>query len=161
MSIKWRLCAVVLFLFVLNACKRESVAPPLLPPPSNPTQIITGFSIANVFQSNIVLQRGKPLQIWGTAAAGTIVSVKASWDAATYSNLADASGNWAVTIKAAAANATPQTLTATIPGSLPTPCRCPYRPYVTHLLTRRLLTFKIRRGYQWRLSVLTIGIINC
>ena len=35
-----------------------------------------GLCLHNVFQSNMVIQRGKPVKIWGWAAAGEKVTVK-------------------------------------------------------------------------------------
>ena len=47
-----------------------------------------------MFQSGMVLQRGKPIPVWGTADAGERVLV--SWCGKQYATTADASGRWRV-----------------------------------------------------------------
>jgi hypothetical protein len=42
------------------------------------------FSIANTLQSNMVIQQGKPLHVWGKAATGAEIMVKADWNAITF-----------------------------------------------------------------------------
>lgn len=37
------------------------------------------FQLANALQSNMVIQRGKPFTLWGTAKAKTTVLVQADW----------------------------------------------------------------------------------
>ena len=58
-----------------------------------------------LFSNNAVLQRDKPIPVWGTAAAGEQVSVTFAGKTATA--IADTSGNWRVNLPAHAANATP------------------------------------------------------
>ncbi len=51
-----------------------------------------------LFQDHAVLQRGKPIAVWGQAAANEIVTV--SLAAASVQGRADASGRWSVTLPA-------------------------------------------------------------
>jgi sialate O-acetylesterase len=60
---------------------------------------------AYVFSDNAVLQRDKPIPIWGTADAGEKVSV--SFAGRTATATADAAGKWRVDLPALPANATP------------------------------------------------------
>src|SRR5688500_16439727 len=60
---------------------------------------------AYLFSDNAVLQRDKPVPVWGTADAGEKVSV--SFAGHTASTTADAAGKWRVDLPALPANATP------------------------------------------------------
>lgn len=68
-----------------------------------------GLCVANAFQSNMVLQRDKALNIWGWADAGEKVEV--SFGGQTVSATAAADRSWQVTLQPMAANAEPQTMT--------------------------------------------------
>jgi sialate O-acetylesterase len=65
--------------------------------------------VANAFQSNMVLQRDKPLNIWGWAQPGEDVVVAFAGQQAQAKAAADRS--WQVTLQAMPANATPQVMT--------------------------------------------------
>ncbi len=52
--------------------------------------------LPNLLSDNMVLQRGKPVAIWGKAAAGEKVSVKFAGQA--LSTIADKNGDWTVTL---------------------------------------------------------------
>ncbi len=62
-----------------------------------------------LFQDHAVLQRGKPVPVWGRADAGETVSV--SFAGQTKSTTAGADGRWSVTLDPLAVNAEPATLT--------------------------------------------------
>jgi sialate O-acetylesterase len=68
-----------------------------------------GLCVSNVFQTNMVLQRDKPLNVWGWAAPGEKVTVSFAGQEAHAAAAADRS--WQVTLEAMPANSTPQTLT--------------------------------------------------
>jgi sialate O-acetylesterase len=68
-----------------------------------------------IFDSNMVLQRGKPIVIWGWAAPGASVSVQLGKDKAEAKAAAD-NGRWEVTFAARQASAEPQILTVTAGG---------------------------------------------
>ena len=51
---------------------------------------------ADIFQSNMVLQRDKPLPVWGTAQPGTAVSISIQGQHAEC--VADSEGNWQATL---------------------------------------------------------------
>jgi sialate O-acetylesterase len=68
-----------------------------------------GLSIHNLFQSNMVLQRDKPISIWGWAKAGEKVTVSFAGKAKTAT--AGDDRVWKVTLNALPANSTPQQLT--------------------------------------------------
>jgi sialate O-acetylesterase len=63
---------------------------------------------APLFTDNAVLQRDKPIPVWGTADAGEKVSV--SFAGQSLATTADASGRWRVDLAPLPANATPATL---------------------------------------------------
>lgn len=65
-----------------------------------------------IFDSDMVLQRGKPIVIWGWAAPGATVSVQFGNDKADAQAAGD-KGRWEVTFPAREASAVPQTLTVT------------------------------------------------
>jgi sialate O-acetylesterase len=76
----------------------------------------TPFSISNVLQSNMVLQRNQPCVLWGAVTAGHKVVVKASWDVNSYTAIADDKGVWKITIPPTDANSLSQTITCTSQG---------------------------------------------
>ena len=53
-------------------------------------------SLPQLFQSGMVLQRGKPIPVWGTADAGETVTV--SFNKKQYSTVADDQGRWRVNL---------------------------------------------------------------
>ena len=57
---------------------------------------------ANVFNDHMVLQRGKPLNVWGFAAPGERVTV--SFADQSHQAVADAKGEWCVTFAPLAAS---------------------------------------------------------
>lgn len=65
--------------------------------------------VHNIFQSGMVLQRDKPLAIWGWAAPDETVTV--SFGGQTGTTFAADDRSWKVTLAAMEANATPQVLT--------------------------------------------------
>ena len=52
--------------------------------------------LPQLFQSNMVLQRGKPIPVWGTADAGETIRV--TFKKKTYETTADANGKWKVVL---------------------------------------------------------------
>ncbi|RCH53672.1 hypothetical protein DJ568_16685 [Mucilaginibacter hurinus] len=84
--------------------------------PASDTVKAGSFTVANVMQNNMVIQRGKPFKLWGTASPNAVVSVKASWNGSVVSTITNASGQWLLAIPAASANASPQTLVASVTG---------------------------------------------
>ncbi len=70
--------------------------------------IAAGLCVSNVFQSHMVLQRDRPIAIWGWAAPGEQVAVSFGDERQTAQAAADRA--WRVTFAARAANATPQQL---------------------------------------------------
>jgi sialate O-acetylesterase len=68
-----------------------------------------------IFDSDMVLQRGKPIIIWGWAEPNAAVSVQLGKDKADTKAAAD-KGRWEVTFAAREASAEPQTLTVTAGG---------------------------------------------
>ena len=84
---------------LLLVCLGLFVAPPGLAAAPKP---------AAVFGDRMVLQRGRPLNIWGTAVARERVTVEFAGQ--TKTTTADADGHWSVTLEPLKANATPQDL---------------------------------------------------
>ncbi len=68
-----------------------------------------GLCVSNVFQTNMVLQRDKPLNIWGWAEPGEEVSV--SFAGQQVNATAATNRTWQVTLPPLPANGTPQTMT--------------------------------------------------
>jgi sialate O-acetylesterase len=68
-----------------------------------------GLCVANVFQSNMVLQRDKPLHIWGWAEPGDEILVSFAGEQARTTAATDRS--WEITLRPVPANASPQVLT--------------------------------------------------
>lgn len=68
-----------------------------------------GLCVSNVFQSNMVLQRDKPLNIWGWAEPGETVTV--SFGGQDAQAKAGDDRAWQVTLKPVSASSDPQTMT--------------------------------------------------
>lgn len=68
-----------------------------------------GLWVSNTFQSNMVIQRDKPVHVWGWADAGEAVTV--SFAGKTGTATADEDRAWKVTLDAVPANAEPQAMT--------------------------------------------------
>ena len=64
--------------------------------------------VAEAFSSHMVLQREKPVSVWGVADAGE--KVKVSFGKQSLSTTADKAGLWRVTLKAMPANSRPQVM---------------------------------------------------
>ncbi|TWU04821.1 hypothetical protein [Stieleria varia] len=71
--------------------------------------ISEGLCVSNVFQSNMVLQRDKPIVIWGWADAGENVTVSLADQEQTATAAEDRT--WKVSLPAMAVNTEPQTMT--------------------------------------------------
>ena len=72
--------------------------------------ISEGLSLSNAFQSNMVLQRDKPVRIWGWAAPGEKVTI--FFRGESLLTVADQKGAWAATLMAKPASRDPQNLIA-------------------------------------------------
>jgi sialate O-acetylesterase len=107
--------AIITLLFVLGSCKKDNHSP--LPVINNPSPASVSFTMANTLQSNMVIQRNKPLTVWGTAVASSPITINASWITGAVNTIADASGNWTVNINVGEANTSAQTITASASGS--------------------------------------------
>lgn len=73
----------------------------------------TTFKLANILQSNMVIQQGKPLRLWGTAQPGDAIKINADWTSHVVTTHADAQGNWIGQIsvpKTTAGNFTPHNM---------------------------------------------------
>jgi hypothetical protein len=71
--------------------------------------ISEGLCVSNVFQTNMVLQRDKPIHVWGWAAPGEQVTVTFAGEQASVKANKDRS--WKVTLPAVPANSQPQQVT--------------------------------------------------
>lgn len=122
MKLKW-LLYFVLAILVLQGCSKKEGVPvtpdmgyPQIPPPPVDIPQNKDFTVSNVLQNNMVIQRDKPFQVWGTSAAKAQIEVTASWNNAAVTAIADNKGNWIALIPAAPANSNPQTLTCKLSG---------------------------------------------
>ena len=68
-----------------------------------------GLCVSNLFQSNMVLQRDKPIHVWGWAEPGEQVTV--TFAGGKVSAAAGKDRSWKVTLPAASANSKPQRMT--------------------------------------------------
>ena len=68
-----------------------------------------GLCVSNVFQTNMVLQRDKPVTVWGWAETGEKVTVSLGGQIA--DAVAGPDRSWKVTLNAMPSNATPQVMT--------------------------------------------------
>ena len=68
-----------------------------------------GLCISNVFQNNMVIQRDKPINVWGWAAPAEKVTV--SFAGQTASTKANPDRSWEIHLKAVSADGTPQVMT--------------------------------------------------
>jgi sialate O-acetylesterase len=66
------------------------------------------IAVPPVFTDNMVLQRDRPVPVWGRAAAGEKVTV--AFGGQEKSTIVDSAGNWKVTLAPLAASAEPRTL---------------------------------------------------
>ena len=71
--------------------------------------------LASVFSDHMVIQRDKPVTIWGTATPGKAVTVKFADETA--STKSDASGHWTIRMAGQPASDTAQPLSATEDGA--------------------------------------------
>jgi len=67
----------------------------------------------------MVVQRDKPVTIWGQAPANLKIGVTVSWNSTTFNTIADAKGNWSVSVPASPVNGSPQTIKAQTSGYEP------------------------------------------
>ena len=72
------------------------------------------LKLAEVFTDNMVLQREKPVSVWGTAAPGTSVTVKFAGQ--TVKATADAAGRFSLQLSPLKASAKPQQMTVSAKG---------------------------------------------
>ena len=75
------------------------------------------LKLASVFSPNTVLQRDKPVPVWGWADAKAHVTVEFAGQKK--ETTAEANGTWSVKLDALPANATPATLTVSAPPAPP------------------------------------------
>src|SRR5438105_9144764 len=60
----------------------------------NNLPVDTAFKLANIFQSNMVLQQQKPFRIWGKATPENNITIKADWMRKTVAVTTDSKGYW-------------------------------------------------------------------
>src|ERR1700756_4226653 len=59
----------------------------------------TIFKLANIFQSNMVIQQDKPFTIWGKAMAGESVTIKPDWSGEAVAVVAGSDNTWRTAVK--------------------------------------------------------------
>ncbi|RCH55680.1 hypothetical protein DJ568_07280 [Mucilaginibacter hurinus] len=99
-----------LALFAVQGCSKNTHPKPS---PVVVTPEETSFSISNILQSNMVIQRDQPLAIWGSSKPGLIVNISVSWHTQKFNATADAGGKWKAIIPPSTAKSLPQTITVT------------------------------------------------
>lgn len=122
MRLKLLLLFLPVLLLAITSCSKNEYTQvkPVVPDTTKvkPVDTIkaTTFTVSNVFESNMVLQRDKPIRIWGTTSPNVQVTIKTGWNSGTVTTIADATGNWVATIPATPANNYPQTFSAQANG---------------------------------------------
>lgn len=86
--------------WVLESGRRKDPPAPNAPPPKP--------ALAPVFQNSMVLQRGTPVPVWGTAEAGTSVTVTLAGQRK--ETKVDVQGKWSITLAAMKADDVPREL---------------------------------------------------
>jgi sialate O-acetylesterase len=61
-------------------------------------QAADSFTIANTLQSNMVVQQGKPITIWGKAAQGSKLQIHCSWQQKGFETFSEKDGTWKVEV---------------------------------------------------------------
>ncbi|RCH54088.1 hypothetical protein DJ568_14490 [Mucilaginibacter hurinus] len=61
------------------------------------------LKLANILQSNMVVQQAKPFKLWGTAAAGETIQIRADWMQTSVTATTAANGKWEGMIQVPAA----------------------------------------------------------
>ncbi|MFK7788436.1 MAG: hypothetical protein AB8C95_02940 [Phycisphaeraceae bacterium] len=104
-------CLLLVLLAVLLAVPAQAQTPKLVKGEDfiEVPAISEGLCVSNVFQSDMVLQRDKPIHIWGWANSGEKVTVTFAGNSA--SATADRDRAWKAELPALEANATPQAMT--------------------------------------------------
>lgn len=99
---------VVVPLLAAVACFADAVLAQKMPKADvvDVPAITDGLCVSNVFQSHMVVQRDKPIAVWGWAAPGEEVVV--SFGSDRQASRAAADRSWRVTLAARPANSTPQ-----------------------------------------------------
>jgi len=59
----------------------------------------TAFRVANIFQSNMIVQQDKPFAVWGKATSGKKVKIKADWSGKSVSVIAGSDNYWRALVK--------------------------------------------------------------
>jgi sialate O-acetylesterase len=78
-------------------------------------RVVSAWTVAGMFNNNMVLQRGISVPVWGTALPGQSVTV--TFGGQTKTTTAGTDRKWLVRLDAMAANTNAQSLTVTIAGS--------------------------------------------
>jgi sialate O-acetylesterase len=105
-SLAWLACTVVTALAPIGAApmpKEDVVEVPAMG---------EGLFLHNLFQSNMVLQRDKPVSLWGWAAPGELVTVTVAGNSG--SATAGEDRSWKVNLPAMMANSEPTTVTVKV-----------------------------------------------
>lgn len=100
--------ATILFVFIVPAFAADEVKPTRGEDMIRVPAIADGLCVHNLFQSNMVLQRGKPVRVWGWAAPGESVTV--TFAGQTLKTTAGDDRAWAVTLAAMEANSAPHNM---------------------------------------------------
>jgi len=107
---RYQVLSSVLLGLILNGFIHSQDSRPKMPRENVIDVPITGkgLSVSNVFQANMVLQREKPVTIWGWADAGETVTVNINGNQQVVTTARDRS--WKVTLPAMVASSKPHTL---------------------------------------------------
>ena len=104
----------VFIAIILTGCHKDVVTVVKTSPPT-----VIPLSVSSLFQNNMVVQRDKPVAIWGQASTNTVVTISLSWNTTAIKAAADAEGTWMASIPASPVNNNPQTITVKATGASP------------------------------------------
>ncbi len=108
-----RLSVFVLWIVIISGCLVLPVSAQRMPREDvvDVSAIGEGLCVSNLFQANMVLQRDKPIHVWGWAAPGEEVTVAFAGGQGSVRTGDDRA--WKVTLPAVPANGTSQQMTVT------------------------------------------------
>ncbi|MBL4676175.1 MAG: hypothetical protein JKY70_08240 [Mucilaginibacter sp.] len=108
---KIKLLMAVALTAVITGCKKQNTITPIDESPVPGVE----FAVSGIFEDNMVLQRNKPIDIWGTGKPGSAIDVKDSWNTEA-SVTTDSKGFWTAILPATVATDVPQSLTISTPN---------------------------------------------
>src|SRR5829696_5956127 len=108
---RWALALVPGFLACASSTDPDARNTPLQGRREQTIAAAAGLSVSPIFASNMVLQRGAPVPVFGAADPGTTVTVQ--FQSQSVSAVAASDGKWQATLATMSASPVPGTMTIT------------------------------------------------